>query len=115
MSDWGRLGSAVIAERVRLGWRTMAAFAAATGLSSTTIDSIEHGRKESYEPSTIATLEYFLGWRTGSVERILKGMDPLPEDDPDLRALLDAWPRLSPGSRRMLRVLATEGARAEGN
>lgn len=112
-SDWERLGSLVTAERVRRGHRSLAAFAAASGLSTSTIDSIEHGRKRSYEPTTLATLEFILGWKAGSIERILGGLDPLPEDDPDLRALIDAWPKLSPGSRRMLRILAVEGGRAE--
>jgi len=49
------------------------------------------------------------------VDRVLRGLGPEPEDDADLRALIDAWPRLSPGSRRMLALLAIEAAKAEGN
>ncbi|WBQ03040.1 hypothetical protein [Kribbella sp. CA-293567] len=30
-------------------------------------------------------------------------------DDPDLTAVLDAWPRLAPDARRMLSTLATSG------
>jgi len=112
-SSWERLGTLVTAERVRRGHRSLAAFAAATGLSRTTLDSIEHARKSSYDPTTIATLEHALGWRTGSVERVLKGLQPEVDGDPDLTALVDVWPRLSPGSRRMLRILATEAARVE--
>ena len=112
-SSWGRLGELVTAERVRRGHRSLAAFAAASGLSSSTLDSIEHARKTSYDPSTLATLEHALGWRTGSVDRVLRGLQPEPDDDPDLTAVVDAWPRLSPGSKRMLRILATEAARVE--
>lgn len=116
-SRWERLGARVTAERVRRGYRSMAAFAAMSGLSTSTLDSLEHGRKESYDPATIAALERALeralGWRTGSVQRVLSGLEPLPDGDPDLTALLDVWPRLSGGSRRMLRILATEAARAE--
>lgn len=113
MSDWGRLGERVTAERVRRGHRSLAAFAAASGLSTSTLDSIEHARKTGYDPSTVATLEHALGWRAGSVERVLKGLEPQLDQDPDLTAVIEAWPQLSPGSRRMLRILAVEAARAE--
>lgn len=112
-SDWKRLGVAVTSERVRRGYHTLAEFARHSGLSRTTLDSLENTRKTSYSPSTLAALEHALGWRSGSVERVLRGLSPLPEEDPDLRALIDAWPRLSPGSRRLLRMLAMEAARVE--
>jgi transcriptional regulator with XRE-family HTH domain len=101
----------VTAGRLRQGHRSLAAFAATTGLSRTTLDSIEHGRKTSYDPGTLATLEGALGWRTGSVERVLAGLEPQLVEDPDLAAITNAWPRLSSGSRRMLAILATEAAR----
>jgi transcriptional regulator with XRE-family HTH domain len=101
----------VTAGRLRQGHRSIAAFAATTGLSRTTLDSIEHGRKSSYDPATLATLEGALGWRTGSVERVLAGLEPQLVEDLDLAAVTSAWPRLSTGSRRMLAILATEAAR----
>jgi transcriptional regulator with XRE-family HTH domain len=110
---WARLGARVTAQRVRLGYRSVRSFAAALGMSTTTVDSIEHGRKSSYDPSTIAAIEHALGWQPGSAERVVRGLEPQPIEDPDLTAVLDAWPRLSPGSRRMLGILATEAARAE--
>jgi hypothetical protein len=110
---WERLGTLVTAERVRRGHRSLAAFAASTGLSTSTLDSIEHGRKTSYDPSTVAALEHALGWQAGSVERVLNGLEPLPDSDPDLTAVIDAWPKLSAGSKRILRILATEAAKAE--
>lgn len=103
--DWVRLGARVAADRARQG-HSAASFAASAGLSSTTIDSIEHARKESYDQGTIAVLEQALGWQQGSVLRVLAGLEPKPVDDPDLTAIADAWPRLSPGARRMLRTLA---------
>lgn len=112
-SDWVRLGAQVTAERVRRGHRSLAAFSAASGLSTSTLDSIEYGRKSSYSPATLSALEYALGWKAGSVDRVLRGLEPQRDEDPDLTALLDAWPRLSAGSRRILRILATEGARME--
>jgi hypothetical protein len=113
--DWKRLGAAVTAERVRLGHRTLVGFARAAGLSKTTVDSIESARASSYAPSTLAALEHALGWQPGSVERVLKGLPPLADEDPDLTAVIDAWPQLSAGSRRMLRILAVESARAEAD
>ena len=108
---WERLGRLVAAGRLRQGHRSLAAFAAATGLSRTTLDSLEHARKTSYDPATLAVLEGALGWRAGSVERVLAGLDPQLVEDPDLTAVTNAWPRLSAGSRRMLAILATEAAR----
>lgn len=113
MSDWKRLGAAVTAERVRRGHHTLAVFARSSGLSRTTLDSIENARKRHYSPTTLAALEHALGWRAGSVDRVLRGLEPLPIEDADLTALVDAWPRLSAGSRRMLRMLAVEAARME--
>jgi transcriptional regulator with XRE-family HTH domain len=112
-SSWERLGEEVTAARIRRGHVTLASFATVSGLSTSTLDSIEHARKTSYGPATLAALEHALGWKTGSVDRVLRGLKPQQESDPDLVALMDAWPRLSPGSRRMLRVLAIEAARAE--
>jgi len=112
-TNWERLGKRVTSERARRGYRSLAAFAAAAGLSTSTVDSIEHGRKSGYDPNTIAALEHALGWRTGSVDRVLSGREPQPDEDPDLTAIRELWPRLSPGSRRMLRILAIEAARAE--
>lgn len=108
-----RLADAVTAERVRRGYRTRSAFALASGLSLSTLDNIEHGRKQSYDPATLAALEHALGWESGSVVKVLQGLDPKQLEDSDLSALVDAWPRLSSGARRMLRILATEASRAE--
>lgn len=103
----------VTAQRVRLGHRTLVGFARSAGLSKTTVDSIESARATSYAPATLAALEDALGWQVGSVERVLKGLEPHLDEDPDLTAVIDAWPRLSPGSRRMLQILATEAARVD--
>jgi hypothetical protein len=111
---WVRLGKLVAAGRLHQGHRSLAAFAATTGLSRTTLDSIEHARKQSYDPATLSTLEHALGWRTGSVERVLSGLDPQPVEDADLVAVTNAWPKLSAGSRRMLAILASEAARTRG-
>jgi transcriptional regulator with XRE-family HTH domain len=109
---WERLAEQVTARRAYLGY-SIAQLSALSGLSTSTLDSIEHSRKTSYDPATLSALERALSWRPGSTERVLKGLDPRLVQDPDLEAVITAWPRLSPGARRMLRILATEGARAE--
>lgn len=102
----------VAAERARRR-RSVRGFARTIGLSSGTIDNIENHRKTSYDPTTISTLEYALGWQPGSVDRVLSGLNPQYDTDPDLTAVIDAWPQLSSGSRRMLRILAVEGGRTD--
>jgi transcriptional regulator with XRE-family HTH domain len=110
---WDRLAELVTAQRAYLGY-SIAQLAAVSGLSTSTVDSLEHARKSNYDPATIATLERALRWKPGSVERALKGLEPQQQTDPDLDAIIAAWAKLSPGARRMLRILAVEGARAEG-
>lgn len=113
MQRWELLAGHVRTQRAYLGY-SISQLATISGLSTSTLDNLEHGRKTSYDPATLSTLERALRWRHGSVDRILNGLEPQAMQDPDLDALLAAWPKLSPGSRRMLRILATEGARAEG-
>lgn len=105
---WDNLAEHVTTQRAYLGY-SIAQLSVISGLSTSTLDSIEHNRKSSYDPATLASLER----RPGSVERMLKGFEPQPLQDPDLDAVIAAWPRLSPGARRMLRILAVEGARAD--
>lgn len=111
-SNWERLGALVTAERARQR-RSIAAFARSAGLSKATIDNLENHRKTSYDPATLAALEQALGWLPGSVDRVLAGLSPQPDTDPDLTAVIEAWPRLSAGTRRVLRIIASEGMRAE--
>lgn len=110
---WDQLAARVTAQRATLGY-SIAQLAAISGLSTSTLDNIEHSRKSSYDPPTLAALERALRWRDGSIARILNGLEPQAQQDPDLDAIIAAWPKLSVGARRMLRILATEGARAEG-
>lgn len=82
-------------------------------MSRATLDSIEHNRKTSYEPATLAALEDGMGWLPGSVDRVLAGLNPKANTDPDLTEIIDAWPRLSLSYRRILRIIAAEGSKAE--
>ena len=111
-NGWGRLAELVTARRAYLGY-SIAQLAAVSRLSTSTVDSLEHNRKSSYDPATLAALERALRWTPGSVERAIRGLEPELQTDPDLDALLAAWPKLSPSARRILRILATDGYRAE--
>ncbi len=108
LEPWQRLGIKLTADRVRRGHRSLSALALATGLSQSTLDNLVHARKTSYDPATLAALEQTLGWKPGSVERVLNGLEPLYDDDPDLTALIELWPRLPPTTRRLLRMIAME-------
>lgn len=109
---WDQLAGHVRTQRAYLGY-SINQLSTLSGLSTSTVDNIEHNRKVSYDPATLSALERALRWRTGSIQRILDGLEPHAISDPDLDALIAAWPKLSPGSRRMLRILAVEAARAE--
>lgn len=109
---WDKLAEHVTAQRAYLGY-SIAQLSSLSGLSTSTLDNIEHNRKTSYDPATLSALERALRWSAGSIERILDGLEPRGIQDPDLDAVIAAWPKLSPGSRRMLRILAVEGARAD--
>jgi hypothetical protein len=75
--DWERLGRYVIARRVKLGYRSREPFAAALKISTRVLGDIETGRRSNYDPTTLASLEDVLGWETGSIDRVLRGGDPI--------------------------------------
>lgn len=105
---WRQVGERIDRERVRRGHRTLAGFAREAGIGKSTLDSLIHARKSSYDPITIASIEKALHWMPGSIERIRQGLEPIDDHDPDLTALLEIWPRLDISVKRTLRMLATE-------
>ncbi|WP_329132838.1 hypothetical protein OG552_14240 [Streptomyces sp. NBC_01476] len=60
--------------------------ALADGAGRTVIQTIERGHKFKKVTKTLLNVEYALGWRRGSVERILGGEDPLPLNPPEEQA-----------------------------
>ena len=108
---WARLGARIVAERSRR-WRTRRDFAHATGLSPRVLYDLETGRRDRYQPATLAAVESALGWVPGSCLRVVAGVRPRRETDPTLVRLLDVWPRLSPDARLVL-VLFAEAATRE--
>lgn len=80
--DWRRLGEHVVHRREELGL-TQPEVQAAGGPSTAAMRQIEQGSKEGgYRGSTLRSLERALKWRTGSVEAILAGGNPIPSDAP---------------------------------
>jgi transcriptional regulator with XRE-family HTH domain len=73
LEPWRRLGAAVIARRVELGYRTREAFAEKAGLTSKTLAEVERGLRASYDPATLAKVERTLRWQPGRVRQILDG------------------------------------------
>jgi hypothetical protein len=98
----------VARDRIRLGYRSLPAFAAISGLGRTTLDSLEHGRKASYEPATLSRLEHALGWQHGSIQRVLDGGAPQYLEDPDLTIVMANWRHLPAEVRRGIRALVEE-------
>lgn len=75
--DWERLAQYVISGRVRLGHRVRGAFAGVVGISERILGDIEKARRSNYDPTTLAQLEQALGWRTGSLDSVLRGGEPV--------------------------------------
>lgn len=93
-------------ERIRLGDRTIGDLAHRAGVSPGTVGNVERGARTRYQPETLAAIEAAIGWAPGSVAKVLAGGKPTREQDPDLAALLAAWPRLDPRARHALRAAA---------
>lgn len=108
--DWGEVGRRIRVERAR-NWPTRAAFAAATGLSRRVLEDLESGARDTYLPATLAAVEVALEWEPGSCQRLADGLKLEYGNGPDMRAILDAWPRLDDGARRMLANLARQHRR----
>jgi len=73
--DWEHLGRVVAARRVRLGLNQQDV-AQQGGPGTGTMVLIENARKKYYRPRVLASLEHVLGWRRGSIHRILNGGEP---------------------------------------
>jgi transcriptional regulator with XRE-family HTH domain len=70
-ADWERLGRAIVARRVELGFNTQKAFADHLGLTPRILGDIEGGKRDSYDRATLARVEQGLQWRAGTAARVL--------------------------------------------
>jgi transcriptional regulator with XRE-family HTH domain len=77
--DWSRLGRLVRERRTDLGL-TQAEVHGAGGPSPATLYLLEAGRRGSYRPQVLRRLERALGWRAGSIRRVLAGGQPVLDD-----------------------------------
>jgi transcriptional regulator with XRE-family HTH domain len=110
-NGWERLGQRIVAERAKR-WRFQRDFAHATGLSTRVLSDLENGRRRRYHSETLAVIEERLGWAPGSCEQIVNGLEPTTaEVDPELGAIIDAWPRVPAELRRILADLTRYGQR----
>lgn len=74
-----RLGKLVVARRKGQGWATREQFASNIDLTYRVLTDLENGKRQ-LGPKAYATIERALDWKPGSVDRILAGGDPMPED-----------------------------------
>jgi transcriptional regulator with XRE-family HTH domain len=74
--DWSYLGRVVRDRRADLGL-TQAEVSNAGGPSPATLYLLESGRRDLYRPQILRRLERALGWRAGSVRRVLAGGQPV--------------------------------------
>jgi transcriptional regulator with XRE-family HTH domain len=81
--DWSRLGRLVGERRTDLGL-TQAEVHSAGGPSPATLYLLEAGRRGSYRPQILRRLERALGWRAGSIRRVLAGGQPLLDAEDEI-------------------------------
>lgn len=100
-----RLAAAMEEEyvRQRFSW---AGLARRARLSERTIYDMRHAVQSSYSQDTLDRIESALWWQPGSVERVLDGLPPRREEDPDLARIHHAWRDLPPDVRRVLADVA---------
>lgn len=102
--DWRRLGEHVVRRREELGL-TQPDVQAAGGPSTATMRNIERATNTTYRGGILRSLERALQWRTGSVETVLAGGDPIPAgggatDDPGFDALITWLNRVASNPNR---------------
>lgn len=77
IDEWKRVAEAVARRREQRGW-TQADVAARGGLSLDRVQAVEAGRGENLRVRTLISLTRGLEWSINSVDRIMKGLDPVP-------------------------------------
>ena len=77
VEDWQRLADFVASGRVAKGYRTVLAFAEATGLTNRTLGTLERAEGRGFDIATFAAIENALDWEPGSCRRILAGGHPV--------------------------------------
>ena len=102
---WRRLGRTIARERAPQ-WRSRREFATAAGISARTVDDLERGRRDNYLDTTLAAVEYALGWQPGTCLRVVQGGRVRRHVDPQMERVWAAWPHLSNKERAAVAELA---------
>lgn len=92
-------------ERQRLTW---AGLARRAGVSTRTLFDLRKGVRQAYDPEVLDRIEAGLGWRRGSIERVMDGNSPQRIEDPGLARLIAAWRDLPPAVRKVLADVAEQ-------
>jgi hypothetical protein len=84
---WTRLGQRLMRRRIELDprYRNRRVFTAERAVEYRIVNDIELGRRENYEPATIAAIEVAYQLARGSIEAFLSGADLEVEARPDWR------------------------------
>lgn len=102
LDGWPGAGTQVRKARARLGYRTTAEFARATGLSYRTINDLETGRRDTFTDETLQVVEGELGWYDGEIRDRAAGKRIRRTHPDDLQRVIDAWRRLSPRDKQLI-------------
>jgi hypothetical protein len=78
--DWSYLAKVIKERRLDLGL-TQAQVHSAGGPAPATLYLLEHGCRTSFRPEILGRLERALGWRAGSIRRVLAGGRPALDDE----------------------------------
>lgn len=78
--DWAHLAKVIKERRLDLGL-TQAQVHSAGGPAPATLYLLEHACRTSFRPQILGRLERALGWRAGSIRRVLAGGQPVLDDE----------------------------------
>lgn len=109
LEDWRRAGTQVRTARTRAGIPATA-FARRAGVSPRTLWALEHGERATFSDDTLDRVEAELGWAPGSIRAIAEGRRR-PRYDELLQRVIDRWPLLDQGARRIIAELADRASR----
>lgn len=85
---------------------TQAQVHSAGGPAPATLYLLENGRRTSFSPQVLRRLELALGWRAGSVHRVLAGGPPALSTDEAGRAWAASFRQLPMPPHEKLKILA---------
>lgn len=80
---WAALGDLLLKRRIELGHPKRAPFAEAAGFrNDRVLFDLEKGRRDNYDPATLALVERAYQWQPGAIEAFVsRGVDPAPSGE----------------------------------